>query len=333
MFLFFYLLVKNVKCDWIHSMLVKEINNKTQRILIFTPQNVWIHDSFFQDIIEKLDPGGAILMDTNSESTYLLVEYTTFNNCTCYQQGGSIYHSLGNFIMYSVCNCNYGIENGHPDVSNIYSISTNTQDNFQEIEFCSVDSNVNGNYIHLHEGPIALINGCISIKSLNISQEKYIDHGNVFHIQPFSDYYYNVIQYSSFVNKSRFDNGQVGSILFIESEMQIFMCNILKNKAIYIFSVQDDITIRNSCILYNSCSYLVYLPSSSQYASFYNCTCQKVTSNYQTRIGTYNTPSSSFIHALDCLQTGFCVAEYDYLEKYVETPPNQRLNIQEKLFF
>ena len=192
-FLFFTLLTKHVVCSWGAGM-VKEIHNQTQRVQIFTPQNVWVKFSFFQNIIERDDNGGAVLMKTDSNYSCLLIEQTSFHNCVSYQTGGSIFQSIGNFILNSVCNSN-SLTELHNDGEFIHSVSTNTYDNFQEIEYCSVNSNINTDYAHCIFGPILLEHGCISIKSLNLSQEKYIVMA-LFRLRPYSDYSYHSLQYS-----------------------------------------------------------------------------------------------------------------------------------------
>ena len=104
--------------------------------------------------------------------------------------------------------------------------------------------------------------------------------------------------------------------------MTCYMCNILRNNAKTIFNTVKYLKIFNSCILENNCTQLVY-QSGSNYVYFYNCTCQNVTSNAQSSIRTYDVPSSSFLHALDCFQTGHCIAAYDYLDGLDPYIPNE----------
>ena len=322
----FYLLKTKLMKGWIENGMVKEISNKNQRIQIFSPQNVWVHSSFFQDILERNEEGGAILMRTNSNHTCLLIEESYFLNCTSTRLGGSIFQTPGNLILHSICCSCYGKES-YPDASFVYSLSTNSNDHFQEIEYCSVKSNVNADYAHIHYGPIILRNGCMSINSLNLSQEIYIDAMVLFPLLPYSSYSYNSVQYSSFVNNTQQGGRLFESLIYFETYMNCYMCNILRNNANSIFSIRNQLTVKNSCILENNCNQLVYLGSSSYYAYFYNCTCQNATSNYQTKIRTYSIPSSSFLHALDCFQTGYCVADYDYLDDLDPYIPNDENNL------
>ena len=126
------------------------------------------------------------------------------------------------------------------------------------------------------------------------------------------DYANNDIQYSSFVNNTC--DIQFIHLVHSGARMNCYMCNILRNYADSIFYAWDTLTIKNSCIMENEYSQLVYQSSNSFYTYLYNCTCQNATSNQQSYMRIYSIPSSSFLHALDCLQTGLCVAQYDYLD-------------------
>ena len=131
-------------------------------------------------------------------------------------------------------------------------------------------------------------------------------------IDPTNGYSNNDVQLSSFVNNT--DNIQLYSILYFQEQVNCYMCNILQTKGYQIFYASGNLRVYDSCILDNECTYLVYLGSSSYSAYFYNCTCQNSTSNSQGTLITYSVPSSSFLHALDLLQTAYCIAEYDYLD-------------------
>ena len=293
--------------------LVKEIFNQTEQLLLFSPQNFWVHSSCFQNIVDEYFDGGAIRMITQSNRTLLFVEHSFFQNCTGYGFGGSIYHEEGNFKMHSVCcsiNCKEILVK---EGSFVYSESTDSFDHFQEIDYCSV--NTYDIYQHsINPGPISLIYGCISIKSLNLSHEKYISTNWLLFTLSFHDYSNNDIQYSSFVNNTSELEEYISSILCFNGNINCYMCNILKNRASFLIGIEQPLTIRNTCILENDYDILVLMPSQSCYTNFYNCTCQNASSNLQTKINIYNIPSSSFLHALDCLQTRNCVAQYDYLE-------------------
>ena len=125
-------------------------------------------------------------------------------------------------------------------------------------------------------------------------------------------YTYNIIQFSSFVNNTA--NPEVYSLLRYAEHFNFYMCNILKNNAYEIFMTFGNLRVYDCCILDNECTYLVFLSATNYNAYFYNCTCQNSTSNSQGNIRTYSIPSSSFLHALDLLQTAYCIAEYDYLD-------------------
>ena len=304
---------QHILSGWIPNF-EKELTNQKQRIQIFTPQNVWVHSSFFQDIFENLDKGGAILMETKSSQTCLLVEETYFLNCTSADSGGCIYQSPGNLIVHSCCFSLYGYELFYPRGTCLYSISTNTFDNFQEIEYCSINSHVNAPFAHIDEGTTYLSNGCISINSLNLSQELYLHAMNLLTISPYDQFSYNSLQYCSFVNNTNRENVPIDRLLLFQNNVNCYMCNILRNYAYYLLYINGQFKIWNSCILENECNLVVYLATTSSYAYFYNCTTQDPEVNSPTRFHTYNIPSSSFLHALDHLQTGYCVAEYDYLD-------------------
>ena len=319
------LLKRKIQQSYINSGIVKEYINQTQRLMIFSPQNVWIHSSFFQDIIETNDPGGAIMMRTSSNRTLLFVEDTYFLNCTCNSYGGSIFQESGNFKMRSVCSFIH--ERLFYEVPFVYSIALKTYDHFQEVDYCSFSTNVNS-YSHIHEGPILFRYGCISIKSLNVSQIKY-EHG-IFLLGffPFTEYPNHDMQFSSFVNNTSIDLRYLENILYLDCKMNIYMCNILHNNAFYLFYARDSLTIKNSCILENNYDKLVSQSSSTFYTYLYNCTCQNATSNFQSYIRSYSIPSSSFLHALDCFQTGGCVAQYDYLEDLDPYIPDDEIEIK-----
>ena len=300
---------QHLMSSWMPVGLVKEISNHNQRIQIFSPQNVWVHSSFFQNIRENMNEGGAILMKTKSNRTCLLVEETYFINCFSYEYG-PIFQEPGNLLLHSVCCSFSGCEKTLMGLL-VYSRSANSNDHFQEIEYCSF-THIFNEYSNQEE-VIFLQYGCSSINSLNISQTKFEDIFTIyFNVHP--GYPYNSIQYSSFVNNSD-SNYRIKYLFFcVTNALNCYMCNILLNYAKGIFSLHNQLTIKNSCILDNEYDKLVFLASSSYSASLYNCTCQNASSNLQTRIYTYNVPSSSFLHALDCLNTGDCIAEYDYLD-------------------
>ena len=329
--------LQNLKCfkdhiheSWMFSGFVKELSNQTQRILLFSPQNVWIHSSFYQNIAEYNEEGGAIHMVTNSNQTLLQVEKSTFFNCTSYR-GGSIFQKPGNFK--SCFNC-FSVISDYRLTSEEYCItsySTNTNDHFQEIEYCSVVlSSSKDQPAHVHY-IINLYNGCISINSINISQINNFEHLQALVlIDPTNGYSNNDVQLSSFVNNT--DNIQLYSILYFQEQVNCYMCNILQTKGYQIFYASGNLRVYDSCILDNECTYLVYLGSSSYSAYFYNCTCQNSTSNSQGSFITYSVPSSSFLHALDLLHTAFCIAEYDSLDDlkpYIPIKKNNNKDVDE----
>ena len=308
--------LQNLKCfkdhiyeSWMFNGFVKELSNKKQRILIFSPQNVWIHSSFFQNIAEDYEEGGAIHMVTNSNQTLLQVEKSTFFNCTS-RRGGSIFQRPGNLKSCFNCFSHIYDDNELLETCCISSLSTNSVDHFQEIEYCSIVISPDEiQPICMDYGIIELVHGCISINSLNVSQINCI-YPFHFLIQMFAtdDYLNNDVQFSSFVNNT--GSNEINSILYFQEQVNFYMCNILQNKADKIFYGSGNLRVYDCCILDNECSYLVYLSS----AYFYNCTCQNSTSNSKGTLITYSVPSSSFLHALDLLQTAYCIAEYDYLD-------------------
>ena len=178
-----------------NPVLCNEISNQNQRIQLFTPQNFWIHSCYFQNIYEYWFSGGAISLTTESNQTILFVERTTFFNCSCRGPGGSIYQEHGNIKLKSIC-CSL------PDIGSnfVSSFSTNTYDHFQYLEYCScISSGTHNKYV---DDPLIVEYGCISIRNFNISQIYNTDDFlSLVHLMP-HDFYYNDIQYSSFVNNS-----------------------------------------------------------------------------------------------------------------------------------
>ena len=322
----FMVLKQNMLKSWMFDDLANDFSNQNQRLFFFTPQDIWVHNSFFQNIRELDDEGGAILMRTSSCKTLLFVEETYFLNCSSRLRGGAIYQSPGNFKMHSVCCISSDIQ--FSEGFFVFSISDNSYDHFQEIDYCTLDVKFENSYFAAHEMPIVLLDGCISIKSLNLSQQTYHYGMALLPVLPYKEYENNVIQFSSFVNNSA-DNRQFEEILYFEAGMKCYMCNILYNDGVSLFSVTAALTIKNSCILENKFTQFVW--QSSEYSVYlYNCTCQEVSSNYPSKIRTYSVPSSSFLHALDCFQTGYCVAQYDYLDNLNPYIPdeNEDANIQ-----
>ena len=93
-----------------------------------------------------------------------------------------------------------------------------------------------------------------------------------------------------------------------------------------------------SCILENEFKF--YVSSTTCY--FYNCTCQTFTASVSIKLNSI--PSSSFLHALDCLETVFCEVKYDYLDdlqsyipyndenELVDTLSNMKVYHRRKIF-
>ena len=311
------LIKQNIFRDWIVGGLFKELKMQTQRIQIYSPQNVWIHSSYFLNITEKGERGGAICMSTNSNRTYLLVEHSNFHNCICSYVGGSIYQTPGNFLLHYICSTCDHIDFYSGDGTHIYSKSTNSYDHIQDIEYCSINSNVNSELSYLHKGPLVLYEGCISIKSLNISQER-LKEAHFLIIASGMQNNNNIIEYSSFVNSTNNSAREIYLFFDFNNIKQFFMCNVIKNVAESIYNINKEFTIKNSCILENKCINLFITHYDSNYSNYvinlFNTTCQQISSNYIGKINIYESPISPFMHALDCIKTGYCIAEYDYLD-------------------
>ena len=79
--------------SWIYSNSITEFTNQTQRLLLYSPQNVLVHSSCFQDLTLRNEGGGAICMKTSCNRTILFVKYSNFHNCTSDGAGGSIFQS------------------------------------------------------------------------------------------------------------------------------------------------------------------------------------------------------------------------------------------------
>ena len=311
--------IHEYKTWFFNNGFTKEISNQKQRIQINSPQNVWIHSCYFQNIYEPYSAGGAISMRSSSNQTLLLVEHSTFYNCSCNGAGGSIYQTKGNFKLRFVCA-------SIPEKAQIFSCfasdSTDTYDNFQEIEYCSTKCTTNPSNLDF-DAPIQLYHGCISIQNLNISQVYNNNHFiSLLYLGP-TDYEYNSIQYSSFVNNSYQTSNGDEIVYMSRNQINFYMCNILKNKAYCFIYITDTTKIYHSCILDNEFNYF-FCRSNPLQIYLYNCSLQELPPSTTTYACIYSHPSSSFLHGLDCFATAFCVAEYDYLDDlHPYLPTNQ----------
>ena len=138
--------------------------------------------------------------------------------------------------------------------------------------------------------------------------------------------------YSSFVD----NNAPRAICLYLwttGANYEIKSCNILRNTQTYTsygtFYTIGNVMIENSCILENQASTIFQQSSSSYKYTLSKCTVDSTTNNGYLTIK--NTPTKSFILALNHMSTRNCHSEYDsagYLTPIIPSPFSSNKQIQ-----
>ena len=169
----------NVHCDWAQhygstNIPTTRISSDSQNLFFNANENnVWIRNSFCS-VHDTTDDGGAISFASESDESKLLIEHSTFLECSSTGYGGAIYFgSSSQCVLSSVCGikCNadkyqYG--------QFCYLKVTNSENNYENYKNHIIDSSVaftelktTSQFCTMYQG-----HGDVSCQGVNASNNK-----------------------------------------------------------------------------------------------------------------------------------------------------------------
>ena len=233
-FFFFFKVKKFEMLFLFKSFLNNFFNNENYNLLCplsrlnnYNEKNIYFLNCIFSDF--SITGSGSVIFSQNTNN-YLLIEYSTFNNCHGTENGGAIYlnNPNGKFSMNFICS------------NNCYTLT------YGQLSFGKVSSNFESNYYYISllnsrnykVDPIRIENGIINFKNSNISncysyQTSGLFLGNVNN---------SIINFCTF-----FKNEAYSCCIFIEGGIgyqKLEYSNIINNK------------VSNVGILYGSSEYI-----------------------------------------------------------------------------
>jgi hypothetical protein len=279
----------------------------------FSGTSVYISNCLFRSITSGSD-GGALCC---TSVTYLLIELTSFFSCsTSSRYGGALYFSntgSGQCVLHKVCGCDCCstyTSNSYGQFARIYvndAVSSKNYVNYSSITRCM--NQISGSH-HV----LSLYYGKICCPSVNMSMNKCPYASGIYcKTVCISNSFTCSLTYSSYA-----DNISPVSIciyLYMGSAYyEIKNCNVIRNTQNSLdshgtFYTNDNVMIKDSCILENNANRIFYQSHSSCTYTISNCTIDKTTNNGYLTI--QNTATKSFIFALKHMSTQNCHSEYD----------------------
>ena len=311
MYLLFLLITP--KRDWETFYEDEVINQVDQLIYVgsdiehrsYTYGNIYVKNSLFESLKASTNGGGICCEDVPK----FLAEDTQFVSCTTSLSGGAIHFDYSNMVLHKVCgfNCRTlgsGQDNDGP-FANTYVTEKPDSKNFiieSQISHCT-----NPNYGYT----VSMHYGKISYQYANESRNN-CSECSVFRFG--SGDTDGSANYSSFCNNIAV-NSRCFHVIGVKS-FELSNCNFVSNYAgSMLFSNEAHaLTIKNSCILNNECSNNCFQHAENSQYEIIECTldCEEEISGdyYMTE---YMHASSSFIVALNLLNTGNCYGTYDVI--------------------
>jgi hypothetical protein len=272
--------------------------------------SVHVSNCLFRTITSTSN-GGAL--SCSSSVTYLLIESTSFFSCKTSGYGGAIYFvntNSGQCVLYEVCG------NDCCTTSNTYGQFNcielgNTASSKNYVNYSSIARCVNENSNTYHT-----LRHCYGINycpSINVSMNKCYYRSGIYSI-PYSNSNSVTcsLSYSTFT-----DNSATHSICIMlyttGAKYEIKSCNILRNTQVSLGSggtirSDGDTTIKDSCILENTATYVLF-QGSSYTITLSNCIVDSTSKS--GNVVTQSTVTKSFILALNHISTRNCHAQYD----------------------
>ena len=291
----------------------------------FTSGNVYVKNSLFESLKASTNGGGICCENVPN----FLAEDTQFVTCTTTQSGGAIHFSYSNIVLHRVCgfDCRTLESGTNKDgpFANTYVTRDAKSKNFiieSQISHCT-----NPKYGYT----VSMHYGNVSFQYANESRNS-CKTCSVFRLE--SDNSYCVSSYNSFCNN------QATNLCFNpcgNQRLELLKCNFISNSAQnqLFYNQVPRLVIKDSCLLDNKCpSDYFYHVGSSQY-EIINCTldCKgKMSGNYFITGSMY--ASSSFIVALNLLNTGNCYGTYDVINSLtpIIPTPNKTPNPTKNLY-
>ena len=279
---------------------------------------IYIYDCFFHDISSHFHP--AIYYLSGGK---MLVELSTFMNCTSRTSAGCIYQSDGHFVMNKCCSIRCYIaqkSNAWGQFASTY-LSSGNKNNVLDSSI-SLSYNVDSDSPSF-EATLWLQGGNIIAKTVNLSKNK-CQWNTAIVSQPSLSGTCS-ISFSSFNGNEATDVFD-SIIYFAASSVTNIMtsCNVINNiqkstTTNGMICTNDQLTIKSCCIINNATPILFEGYQSSDYNGvirILNCTIKeedikKISGSVITNCESWK-PISSFINAIKCTKDGeFCQASYD----------------------
>ena len=237
------------------------------RVTSYLPSeaSVYIHNSFFSVQNQQSLTGGAISYSINGK---LLVELSTFAQCTVGQSGGAIYQSQGEIIIKKCCSYQsycYPVGNGQ-----FIFASTAFDDSSNKIFDSSIVHSMKSFLYPATETVIWMNNGAIYLKLVNVS-DNYC-RANTIRINPYVDSPKVIVTYCSFIS----NHIEKDRLLFFEAyEIEHSLSNLNINDNHQFLDGQATISVNgfgsifDCCFFENEAKFMFY----SMYGiSISNCT-------------------------------------------------------------
>ena len=276
--------------------------------------NIYVFGCEFVECSSSSSAGGAIRVSSSS-STKMLVEKSTFYRCktTGYYSGAISFGTEGNCVLSEICSFECCTTTDHQfQFAKIWC--TNSKEYINRLNDSTISRSINdnsGTSFDPYHGVVTLTNNNFSLNNCKFRPCCWLDPTE----ETTFTYCYNTD------SNNTAELWQITVFVNYNGGFEIKFCNIIKNEILNrtaeggIIYTNRNLTIRDSCILENKATCILYEDSYSRYRytiTVSNCTLDE---DFELKKESYvtitNKAKSSFIHALNHLSTGNCEAKYD----------------------
>lgn len=319
-FLQFILLLYN---DWNYFFGDTDITSNnlynTTRLTFSGSENVSISECSFYDI-ETTGNGGAVLFQPGNNKDTMLIDYSTFLNCSCTENGGAVYmdSKRGQCVLQYVCG---NACKANTDDNFIRSSITNSQQNKNFVYDSCIMKTINpSTYV------IWLGYGDMQCKLLNISHN-YVNSDSAICFQGPATGTIGLISYC-YINNNTAKSFciRLWTSWNYRSNNKIDTCNIISNEGNELINCNyATATIVNSAI-FGNIKNNVFSGYYSYKIILYNCSTD-VTTGYTISSFVITNEDMFFLNGFKFIETGMCAILYGADRPFKPNKPHENAQI------
>ena len=216
---------------------------------------VWVHDCIFELNSQYSGNGGAISCSTEGQ---MLVEMSTFSECTCTLNGGAIYKKNGQSIIKKCCSIKC-YSTGEYEGQFIYNYLSSIDQKNRVLD-SSISNSMQNREHPSHGYTLYLWFGTIQIKTVNLSNNICDSHSAIYS----SPYSSSSIQCSISYSSINSNEANQNRIIFFETNTknEISQSNIINNivpsnSKNGLIHCNGPTNINDCCIMNNEAKYII----------------------------------------------------------------------------